>query len=408
MNILFLTVTRVSDINERGIYTDLMREFRDHGHKIFIVAPTERRYKEETSLKVQDNITILNVKSFNIQKTNVVEKGIGTLLLEYQFAKAIDKYYSQIVFDLIIYSTPPITLSKVIKKLKLRDRALCYLLLKDIFPQNAVDLGMIKERSLIHRFFNMKERELYEISDYIGCMSPANVQYIKDNHPQVDPHKLEVNPNSIQPVEANNSVNLRKTLRTKYSIPLDSIVFVYGGNLGKPQGLDFLLEVLESNMSNDKVFFLIIGTGTEYGRLKSWFAKFNPSNALLISTLPKVEYDNLLETCDVGLIFLDSRFTIPNFPSRMLSYMEFRMPIVAATDLHTDIGKIIEINNFGYWCKNGDLDQFNAAIEKFLQNDSQIRNMGELGYNYLTNNYLSCHSYNIIMKQAIIFHSRPR
>lgn len=398
MNILFLTVTRITDIRERGIYTDLMREFRDQGHKIYIAAPSERRYREKTGLRIQDDITILNVKSLNIQKTNLLEKGVGTVLLEYQFAKAINFYYSKTKFDLILYSTPPITFSRVIKMIKSRDGAVSYLLLKDIFPQNAVDLGIIRKGGILHRFFIKKEKELYGISDFIGCMSQANMQYIIDHNPQLDPKIIEVNPNSIQPVERKDSCSSTNMIRARYSVPANATVFVYGGNLGKPQGLEFLIDVLTSNLSNANIFFLIIGTGTEYQKLSDWFVRNTPDNALLISALPKVEYDELLNSCDVGLLFLDKRFTIPNFPSRMLSYMEYKMPIIAATDRNTDVGEIIEKNGFGYWCENGNLQKFNELINRFEQNGSKVNDMGKSGYDFMINNYLVVYSYEKIIK----------
>ena len=397
MNVLFLTITRITDIGQSGIYTDLMKDFRDNGHQVYIVSPTERRYKQKTSLNVQNGVSILNVRSFNIQKTNLIEKGIGTLLLESQFSNAIKKYFSNVKFDLILYSTPPITFSGIIRNLKLRDGALSYLLLKDIFPQNAVDLGMIKNQSALHNFFLKKERALYASSDFIGCMSPANAKYIIRHNPQLNAEKVEVNPNSIR-LSGYNKLTSQNFMRDKFSIPKNSIVFVYGGNLGKPQGLDFLIDILHSNLNNKKAFFLIIGTGTEYQRLENWFSLHRPLNASLISALPKEEYDELLQSCDVGLIFLDKRFTIPNFPSRILSYMEYKIPILAATDTNTDVGSIIENNEFGYWCENGDLSKFNELVNHLISQDSKIKTLGLNGYNYLLNNYLSKYSYEKIIQ----------
>ena len=146
MNIIFLTLARISDIKERGIYHDLMRKFRDEGHQVYIVTPCERRLNLKTSLVKDNGVHILNVKTLNIQKTNVVEKGIGTLLVENQYKAAIKKYLSGVSFDLITYSTPPITFTKVIKYLKKENpNAISYLQLKDIFPQNAVDIGMMSK-----------------------------------------------------------------------------------------------------------------------------------------------------------------------------------------------------------------------------------------------------------------------
>ncbi len=114
-------------------------------------------------------------------------------------------------------------------------------------------------------------------------------------------------------------------------------MFIYGGNLGRPQGVGFLLETIRLTKRSD-VYFLIVGSGTELKKIKEWFKENKPKNATLISILPKIDYDKLLAACDVGLIFLNKNFTIPNYPSRLLSYLEMKMPVIAATDPNTDIG----------------------------------------------------------------------
>lgn len=115
MNVIFLTISRIREIKSRGIYADLMRKFRDEGHNVYIVTPYERQFALTTSLSEADGVHILGVRTFNIQKTNVVEKGIGTVLLESQYIKAIKKYLNGISFDLILYSTPPITFTNVVR-----------------------------------------------------------------------------------------------------------------------------------------------------------------------------------------------------------------------------------------------------------------------------------------------------
>ena len=157
MNVIFLTLVRISDIEGRGIYQDLMRKFRDEGHNVYIVTAAEKRLGQETSLVDSHGVKILNVKTLNIQKTNIVEKGIGTLLMENQFKSAIKKYLGDVKFDLITYSTPPITFTNVVKYLKRKNpQAISYLQLKDIFPQNAVDMGMFGDKSIFNWYFRRK------------------------------------------------------------------------------------------------------------------------------------------------------------------------------------------------------------------------------------------------------------
>lgn len=388
MNILFLTVARTADISSRGIYSDLMREFTKRGIKVYIASPTERRFGKSTHIVKGYNFEILKVKTLNIQKTNIIEKGIGTLLLEWQFDHAIKKYWGNINFDLVLYSTPPITFNKVIANIKNRCGCSSYLMLKDIFPQNAVDLGMMRGNGILYNIFKKKEQRLYEISDTIGCMSPANCDYLIKHNPGLEKNKVELCPNAVmkEDIETLPGISRDKIL-SEFNIPTDKRIFIYGGNLGKPQGIDFLLHVIEANEKEKDSFIVVVGSGTEYPKIANWFSKYSPKNALLLSSLPKKEYDNLIRACDIGLIFLDKRFTIPNFPSRLLSYLENKMPVLLATDTSTDIGKIAEKERFGLWCESGDLNSFMANMNKLSQDVNLVKKMGQIGYEYLLNNY---------------------
>lgn len=400
MQILFLTLVKINSLNERGIYTDLLRKFSDEGHTVTIVCPTERRERKPTTLIHEGLNTILKVKTLNLQKTNIVEKGVGTLAIEYQYLNAIKKHLKSTKFDVVLYSTPPITFSKVILYVKNRDNAYSYLLLKDIFPQNAIDMKMMKENSLLHRLFIKKEKRLYAISDTIGCMSPANKDYILKHNPEVANSKVEVNPNSIEPIVFSQSLEEKDIIKEKYELPLDKKIFVYGGNLGIPQGIDFLLETIEK-VTNKGAFFLIVGSGTMYSKIEKWFLKEQPENAKLLAGLPKKDYDNLLGACDVGLIFLNKNFTIPNFPSRLLSYLEMRMPVIAATDASTDIGQIIEKQDCGKWVLSGDLKKMNEVITTFTAYTStDFEQKRKNAYQLLEDNYLVEYSYNLIVQKV--------
>lgn len=399
MNVLFLTLVKTNSLNDRGIYTDLLREFRNNGHHVYAVNPTERRNKQSTYLVSEEGADILHVKTYNIQKTNIIEKGIGTLAIENQYLRAIKKYFPKQKFDLILYSTPPITFSKVIRYIKKRDNAYSYLLLKDIFPQNAVDMKMLKPNGLIHKLFLKKEQELYRLSDTIGCMSNKNVSFLLKNNPSIEDSKVEVNPNSIAPIEITRlSEQDQVATRLKYGISLDLTVFVYGGNLGKPQGLDFLMETIEK-VNDPKVYFLIVGSGTEFNRIQKWGALNQNKNVTILEGLPKTEYDKLLQCCDVGLIFLHKDFTIPNFPSRLLSYLEFSMPVIAATDENTDIGEVIEAANCGYSVISGDLKSMVESIENMCSNDDLFERMKLNARELLEKEYTVKKSYELIVEK---------
>jgi len=400
MNVLFLTLVNINSIEDRGIYQDLLRKFRDEGYSVTIVNPVERREGENTHLIKKEGVVILKVKTFNIQKTNIIEKGIGTLMIEYQYLNAIKKHLNNVKFDLVLYSTPPITFFKVINYIKKRDHAYSYLLLKDIFPQNAVDMKMLKKNGILHKMFIKKEKKLYGISDTIGCMSLANKDFVLNNNQELSKEKVEVNPNTISPTINIITDSVKAQIRKKYNIPIEKKVFVYGGNLGKPQGVDFLLETI-SEIKDENLFFLVIGSGTEFERIKKWFIEFKPKNAVLLNGLPKLDYDELLNTCDVGLIYLHKEFTIPNFPSRLLSYLEMKMPVIAATDVNSDIGKILVDNNCGYWVESGDIERMKEVVFELVSNEETFNRMKENAYQLLLNDYTVDVSYDLIHSKLL-------
>ena len=400
MNVLFLTLMSFNSIQERGIYSDLLREFVKKGHHVYAISPVEKRVAKETHIIQEENATILRLQIGNIQKTNIVEKGINTVLIGTTFKKAIKRYFSDVKFELVLYSTPPITLVGAIEFVKKRDGAKTYLLLKDIFPQNAVDIGMISTtgvKGLLYKHFRNQEKKFYRISDRIGCMSQANVDYVITHNPEVNSEIVEVCPNSIDVIDKSVDVDTREKIRKKYSIPIDKKVFVYGGNLGKPQGITFLIQCLRKCEDIEDAFFLIVGDGTEYGLLESYMNAKHPKEVKLMKRLPKEDYDTLVAACDVGMIFLDHRFTIPNFPSRILSYMQAKLPVLAVTDPNTDIGKVIIEGGFGWWCESDSVEDFNRLITKASEADT--RALGDVAYQFLTANYTVEQGYEIIQKR---------
>lgn len=396
MNIVFLTMSRISEISSRGIYTDLLRKFRDDGHQVYIVTPHERYMGKPTQLIEVDDVHILGVKTFNLRNTNVVEKGLGQVLVETQYKRAIRQYLPGVKFDLILYSTPPITLMGVVKYLKRENpKSITYLLLKDIFPQNAVDIGMFGKKGLFYKYFRKKEKSLYKYSDYIGCMSPANVAFIRKHNPTVCPECVEVAPNSVELYEKSKIGN-KNEVRSKFGLPLDKPVFIYGGNLGKPQGIPFLIECLRANADRIDCHILVVGSGTELPKIKAWYKDNHPRSVTVMDGLPQEEYDVLVRSCDVGLIFLDHRFTIPNYPSRLLSYLENKMPVLCATDPNCDMGPIAEKNGYGYWCESDSVEDFTSILDRMINSD--IKAMGEKAYEFLCENYLIDNTYNAITK----------
>jgi hypothetical protein len=189
----------MEDIYQRGIYPDLIRAIADKGYNVYVVAPRQRRSGLPTAVSTYGNIHVLKVMTGNITKVGVVEKGLTTLKIESNYEDAIKEHFNDVKFDLIVYSTPPITFERVVRHLKKKHNAKTYLILKDIFPQNAVDIGLMRNKGLMWRYFRRRERTLYQLSDIIGCMSPANMNYVLKHNPDISKDKVEIFTKSIKP-----------------------------------------------------------------------------------------------------------------------------------------------------------------------------------------------------------------
>ncbi len=400
MNVLFLTLMEINDFSQTGIYPDLINEFAENGHDIYVVSPCEEKNKNKYQLlREKEHVHLVSALIPDYFGVGLIQKGYASLVIGNRYIDSINKAIPKVKFNLILYSTPPITFVSVIEEIKKRDNAYAYLLLKDIWPQGPIDIGALSEtgvKGLVTKYFKRKEQKLYEISDFIGCMSENNRKYLIEKS-GVDKNKIEICPNSIK-IRKRPDID-KDEVRHNNGLPTDKTIFVYGGNLGVAQGIDFIISCLEKNEENKDSFILIVGSGTEYNRLAQWFEKSNPQNSKLISHLPKEEYMKVMAACDVGLIFLDRRFTIPNFPSRLLSYLEGKMPVLAATDPNTDVGTVLEEGEFGYWCESNDSEKFVKLMNRF-SDYSRRHEMGENAYQFLINHYDVSRTYKIIISHV--------
>jgi putative glycosyltransferase len=358
MNILYLSAVPFKINKNPSIYTDLIQELTNFGDKITVLSIDSGLKPFQIKKVSQKNINLMYIGSFRLYNVNIFKKGLSILSLPFFMKRAIKKIDIS-KFDIILYETPPITWAGIIKEIKKKNKIKSFLMLKDIFPQNAVDIGLMKKSSFIFKYFKRKEKLLYEVSDYIGCMSKGNIEYIIKNNSKIPKEKLYYFPNTKKDTGSRN-----------IDFPKEKLQFVYGGNMGLPQGVLNIAPAISYFKNDREIEFIFIGKGTEWNKINEYFKE--QKNVQVLESLPREEYEKLLSSCDAGFIFLDSRFTIPNYPSRTLAYLEKGIPIIAATDKNTDIKDLIFDNKVGLWSCSDDV---NSLIEniKIMKENREIR-----------------------------------
>jgi len=393
MNVLFLMITFPDIRGNSNHYTDLAEEFSKNGHNVYIATLLEKKYNQNTYLERVKELNILRIKAGDWFGTNsVIKKGLTLATIANYFKKAINKYFSNIKFDLVVYPTPPITFSPTVKYIKKRDNCKAYLILRDIFPQGIRDLGLLNNQ-LLFNYFRKKEKQLYDISDYIGCMSDGNINYVLE-HNNIDKNKFEIlyNWGKCNYNNRLSHVNYKKEYGLK-----EKFVAVFGGNIGLPQELEFLLELAKEYKERDNIVFLIIGRGAQKQKIVNLIKSKKISNVIVKDFIPRNEYYNLIKQCDIGLINLSRKFTIPNIPSKTTDYFEAGVPILASTDRNTDYKDLlIKKAKAGLWSETGDLEGYKSNFEK-LFNDKKLREeLGKNGRKFYEENLIIDRAYQII------------
>lgn len=376
-NILMITSEYPNISKSSNIYTDLAEALKNNGYSVTVAITEESKNIDKTQIFNENGIDVLRVKVGNIYNVSLIEKGITFLKSGFLLKQAIAKFLNKRNFDLVLFMSQPVTIANTVKWAMKKFKCPSYLMMKDIFPQNGVDIGIISKKSLIYLYFKKQEKNLYKTATIIGCMSEMNKKYLLEKNSYLKEEKMDIFPNT-QKIENLDNQNYKYELREKYGISKDVVLAVYGGNLGKPQGVEFFIEVLNKYKNNTDINFLILARGTEKDRLYKFIEENNIKNVYKFDLLPREDYQAFLKECDIGLIFLDKRFTIPNYPSKSLAYFNLSIPIMAALDKNNDFKDMLEETKSGFWAEAGKIKEYEEKLN-LLINDKNLRN--QMGMN---------------------------
>ena len=398
MNILFLYLRHSESKDDSTLTRELSDEFSRNGNDITVVTILEKKFKRETEYKIENGYEVLRIKTGNYFNVgSKIEKGITTLTMIPKLKRGILKYLGDKKYDLIITHTPFLSDASLINPLKKYFKCPAHLILWDIFPQNAKDIGIIKN-NIIFNFFKQKEKKMFLAYDQIWCMSKGNIKYLQEKYEYLDKDKIKLLKNwaYLKPKLKINKEEIRK----KYGYSEKDFLAIFGGNMGKPQKLENILSLAEKCLELSDVKFIFVGNGSEKERLKKITKDKNLKNINFIDQLPREDYEKFTSACDIGLVSLDERFTVPNFPSKTTDYFKLSLPILASLDKCSavDYGKFLEEEaKGGIFAEAGNVEDL---YEKFLTlyNSKDLRKwLGNNGREYYEEHLGVDKAYKVIM-----------
>lgn len=314
---------------------DLTREFIRQGHDLTVLLP-DPDLDKPWALDEFDGAQVLRLRAPRTRDLGYAKRTLGEFLMPYAMLRGLRK--SPVAaqrWEGIIWYSPSIFHGPLVRALKCESRCKGYLIIRDIFPEWAVDLGLLRP-GLVYQFFRRIARQQYEVADIIGVQTSGNLSYFEDWHQRGLGRTLEVLQNWLDaPTVDQCHVRIDQTALAGRK------VFVYAGNMGIAQGLDVLLDLASEMTVYPDVGFLFVGRGSEVKRLKEQAAARALGNVLFHDEIDPDEIPDLYAQCHAGLVALDPRHKSHNIPGKFLSYMQNGLPVLAVVNPGNDLAKMI-------------------------------------------------------------------
>jgi glycosyltransferase involved in cell wall biosynthesis len=339
---------------------DLANAFLLRQINVSIIIPND---KQLPLVEIFENngLTIYSVSCFKSKGVNYLYRTfsefINPLLIRYRLMR--NNFFKEQKISGIIWYSPSIFWGPLVKACKSKFKCKSYLILRDIFPDWALDLGILK-KNLIYFFFKRVEQYQYAQADYIGVQSPNNVEYFNNHNPTLR-SKIEV---------LWNWMGERAQYPPPFSLsdtPLAGrFLFVYAGNMGVAQNMDVLLHLADLLREDVGIGFVFIGSGSEKARLEKLSESLSLKNTLFLSEIDNIELKYLLAQCNAGLIALSPKHKAHNIPGKFLSYLDAGLPVLALLNQGNDLINLISQHGIGVAMVNPNASEFKAGVRQLI------------------------------------------
>jgi hypothetical protein len=338
---------------------DLVAELVSQGHAITVFLP-DSSLKSPWELQEQNEVKILRIKAPKTKDVNYFRRFIGEYLLSFFMFKNLQKTpFKDKKWDGIIWYSPSIFFGRLVKKLKTESGCPAYLILRDIFPEWAVDMGLLR-KGFVYSYFKKVEKMQYQQADVIGVQTASNIQYFSETQRELDAEVKVLNNWLADAMPGNCSINLADTLLAGRRI------FAYTGNIGIAQGMEILIDLANEFKEDGTVGFVFVGRGSAVEQMKKRAKEGKLNNILFFDEINPNEIPGLLAQCHIGLIALDPRHRNDNIPGKFLAYMQSGLPVLANINAGNDLKALVDEYQVGKVEENNSLSNLTVLAKELL------------------------------------------
>lgn len=344
---------------------DLVREFALQGHEPTVIVPSAT-LEVAWKLERANGVTVLRCRTPPTKDIDYVRRTINEIRLPYALLRALrHSDLRKARWDGVVWYSPSIFLGPIVRVLRRESRCRSYLILRDIFPEWAVDMGLMK-KGLAYHFFKIVERRQYSVADTVGVQAAANLSYMGE-WAKKPGRRLEVLQNWLSEAE-----NTGCCISIHGSKLFGRRVFVYVGNMGIAQGMSVFIDLAARMRNRHDVGFLFVGRGSESARLTATAESLGLDNVMFHEEIDPAEIPGLLAQCHVGIVALDPRHKTHNVPGKFLTYMQAGIPVLARINPGNDLEKLIINERVGRVCAGGDAATLQRLADELIANPEEL------------------------------------
>ena len=361
------------------MFHELAQELIKQGHDVVVITPGLPDQNIKLLKETFDGVQVWRFRAGERRGVSKLKRALNESLLSFHAWSAIKGEVDKAPFDLCVNYSPTIFFGSLTTKLREKYNTYIYLVLRDLFPQWVIDEGMIKEASLIAKYFRYFEHLNYKASDTIGLMSQANIDYFSSTNPQYKNTEVLLNWASVIPSKFDSySINIRKEFKLT-----NKVIFFYGGNIGHAQDMSNLLRLANNIKGYLNAHFLFIGQGDEFELINTLKDDLELDNVTILPSVNQVQYKEVLTQVDVGLFSLAKTHKAHNFPGKLLGYMTQSLPILGSVNTGNDLINYINDSKSGFAYVNGNDEELTEGAIALLSDIALRKKMGANAYKLL-------------------------
>jgi len=360
------------------------KQFVKAGNEFVVVASNlsymdAKRIRDEERSKIIDGVEVVRART-----PHFIHKGYFWRSVAH-FMYMIGTFGIAILernVDLIMGTSPSLFQATSAAFVALLRRKPFLLEIRDLWPDFAIDMGILNSRFLIIMARRV-ESFIYWRADHILVNSPAYVEYMLNRG--INREKVSLIPNGVDPAMF-DAQGEGTCIRKEFGLE-DCFVVTYAGAIGRANDIPTIVRAAERlTFSDPKIRFLIVGGGKVQDEIRQLIAVKNLSNVLMAGTRPKSEMSQILAASDVCVATL---LNIPMFktvyPNKIFDYMAAGKPIALGID--GVIREVVEKSECGLFFKPGDDQQLAETIMWMKKEFDEAKKMGIRGRHYVAKHF---------------------